>query len=603
MKLKHFSKTVVGLVRKANEDHIGSLTNDQTNGNGDIFVVCDGMGGHVGGATASQKAVECILEYFCNDPHSNPILALEKAISFANEQIYLISRENSDLDGMGTTCTALLQKDDNIYIAHVGDSRIYLNTDGKLYRITKDHSFVQKLVDAGQLSDSDMEKHPRKNELTRALGISGVVEVEVSEKPLIVKNGDKFLMCSDGLCGLVNDPTISLVINKENGLNVVEELIQLALNAGGNDNISVDFIEVLSSPHFYTEFKDQTNKRSNLSETQVFDSSTFKKNRSFVYLLNRYKYYALSFILFIILSIYIIPVDFFSFNQNQNLSPSLNSNQENIPSSVIDSTSIDTFAKQEDSVSSVKKLEIDSKNNNLDLEDKVQTLKEKKEQNPIEEKKNSQIANEEFEKVQKTIDQNKRVINIEEENALKKSISEARLLIEKIKKITNTNNIYKEYIELEINSLNNSLETNSISAINNKYQELKKQKKELENRISIEKESNIQFKRYLWDIKKCGIEKQSHYGKGLMYDYELDDNEINKIYSNENKEIISLIKKGYELSDQKEKIVKKEKENEIIVDYKVFFTLGTFNKNKTLFNRFKECFDETSKIYVLKKTN
>ena len=139
--------------------------------------------------------------------------------SFANEQIYVLSQDNPELKGMGTTCTALLQRDDNVYIAHVGDSRIYLNTDNKLYRVTKDHSFVQKLVDAGQLSDSEMETHPRKNELTRALGISIEVEVEVSEKPLIVKNGDKFLMCSDGLCGLVNDPTISNAINKEKGFD------------------------------------------------------------------------------------------------------------------------------------------------------------------------------------------------------------------------------------------------------------------------------------------------------------------------------------------------------------------------------------------------
>jgi len=84
MDLKHFAKTVVGLVRKANEDYIGSSTNQETNGNGDIFVVCDGMGGHVGGAIASKTAVECILEYFKSDTHPNPILALEKAISFAN---------------------------------------------------------------------------------------------------------------------------------------------------------------------------------------------------------------------------------------------------------------------------------------------------------------------------------------------------------------------------------------------------------------------------------------------------------------------------------------------------------------------------------------
>ncbi|MDC0117742.1 Stp1/IreP family PP2C-type Ser/Thr phosphatase, partial [Flavobacteriaceae bacterium] len=309
MDLKHFSKTVVGLVRKANEDYIGFLTNDQTNGNGDIFVVCDGMGGHVGGATASKKAVECILEYFKNETHPNPILALEKAISFANEQIFLFSQDNPVLKGMGTTCTALLQKDDNVYIAHVGDSRIYLNTDSKLYRVTKDHSFVQKLVDAGQLADSEMENHPRKNELTRALGISSNVEVEVSEKPLIVKNGDKFLMCSDGLCGLVNDPTISHIINKEKGFKAVEELIQLALNAGGNDNISVGIIDVVSSPHLKTVFKDQTNNRSNLLETQVFDASAFKKDRNLFYILNRYKYYVLSFVIITILSIYLFSSD------------------------------------------------------------------------------------------------------------------------------------------------------------------------------------------------------------------------------------------------------------------------------------------------------
>ena len=309
MDLKHFAKTVVGLVRKANEDYIGSSTNQETNGNGDIFVVCDGMGGHVGGAIASKTAVECILEYFKSDTHPNPILALEKAISFANEQIYVLSQNDPDLKGMGTTCTALLQKDDKVYIAHVGDSRIYLNTDNKLYRVTKDHSFVQKLVDAGQLEDSEMETHPRKNELTRALGISATVEVEVSENPLLVKNGDKFLMCSDGLCGLVNDPTISYVINKESANSAVGELIQLAENAGGNDNISVDIIEVVSSPHLKTVFKDQTNKIGNLSETQVLDVTSIKSDHKFLTILKAFKYYIISFSLIVTLSIYLFPGD------------------------------------------------------------------------------------------------------------------------------------------------------------------------------------------------------------------------------------------------------------------------------------------------------
>ena len=351
MKLKHFSKTVIGLVRKANEDHIGSLTNDQTNGNGDVFVVCDGMGGHVGGATASKKAVECILEYFKNDTHPNPILALEEAISFANEQIFSLSQDNPELNGMGTTCTALLQKDDNVHIAHVGDSRIYLNTDSKLYRVTKDHSFVQKLVDAGQLADSEMENHPRKNELTRALGISSNVEVEVSKKPLIVKNGDKFLMCSDGLCGLVNDPTISHVINKEKGFEAVDELIQLALNAGGNDNISVDIIEVVSSPHLKTVFKDQANNNSNLSETQVFDASTFKKDRNLPYVLNRYKYYVLSFLIIIMSSIYLISSDLLGLTPPSTSNP----NEGNTGLSSIDSTNINPLVNQEGNSTPAKK--------------------------------------------------------------------------------------------------------------------------------------------------------------------------------------------------------------------------------------------------------
>ena len=191
IKLNHFPKSVIGLVRKANEDSIGSLTNKQTNGNGDIFVVCDGMGGHVGGATASQTAVKCILQYFEQEVNPNPIVALEKAISFANQQIFGLAQQDPNLKGMGTTCTVLLSKEAKIYIAHVGDSRIYINTDNKLYRITKDHSFVQKLVDVGQLEDSEMENHPRKNELTKALGIGANVEVEVAENAILAKSGDK----------------------------------------------------------------------------------------------------------------------------------------------------------------------------------------------------------------------------------------------------------------------------------------------------------------------------------------------------------------------------------------------------------------------------
>ena len=299
MKLNHFSKSVIGLVRKANEDSIGSLTNNQTNGNGDIFVVCDGMGGHVGGATASQTAIKCILQYFEQEVNPNPIVALEKAISFANQQIFGLAQQDPSLKGMGTTCTVLLCKKDKIYIAHVGDSRIYINTDNKLYRITKDHSFVQKLVDAGQLEDSEMETHPRKNELTKALGIAANVEVEVAENPILPKSGDKFLMCSDGLCGLVNDLTIANTINNTVGLDAVNELIQLAENAGGNDNISVDIIDIIQSPHSKTIFKDQGNK--SFTATQVLDIPTKKGDMKLLTIFKKYQVYILSSLLILLL--------------------------------------------------------------------------------------------------------------------------------------------------------------------------------------------------------------------------------------------------------------------------------------------------------------
>ena len=665
MELKHFSKTVVGLVRKANEDYIGSLTNEQTNGNGDIFVVCDGMGGHVGGATASKKAVECILEYFKNETHSNPILALEKAISFAKEQIYVLSQDNLELKGMGTTCTALLQRDDNVYIAHVGDSRIYLNTDNKLYRVTKDHSFVQKLVDAGQLSDSEMETHPRKNELTRALGISIEVEVEVSEKPLIVKNGDKFLMCSDGLCGLVNDPTISNAINKEKGFDAVEELIQLALNAGGNDNISVDIIEVVNSPHLKTVFKDQTNtNNANLSQTQVFDPSTFKKDRNLVYTLNRYKYYVLSFILLVILVVYLVPSDVLEINQSNNSDSLGTLKEENKTFPAKDSMNIESLDNQRDNSNStqtiknslkiyndveeeeyseIAKVEPNTRaNEKVEEKAKAEEKKIKLKDNTIKDilneakdflntiktkKQNFQGKKEEYSfinfgialKTLKESVENKKTDNLKQDidnlnsewikieqeydQTIKSEIEKGQKIISELEKITNKNKVYQEYIKIQKEELEDSFETKNISIIKSKYEELIKQKKELYNRISIEKENNIQLERYLWDLNSCGIKKPSHYGAGFMYVYEQDDNEINKTYLKEIKEIKSLTEKGYELSIKKEKTLKKDRENEVIVNYKVFFTKERF-KNKTSFDRFSKCYNENvNKIYVLKKLN
>ena len=260
MKFNYFSKTVVGLVRKANEDSIGSITKpNELSLN--LRIVCDGMGGHIGGAKASKIAVESIQEYFLNNPNPVPQIALKEAITFANLQIFASAQAEPEFKGMGTTCAVLLEIEGLIYIAHVGDSRIYIHTDHKLYRVTKDHSYVQDLVDKGEITDQQMETHPNKNQLTRALGIADRVEVDVVSKPILAKSGDYFMLCSDGLSGLINDRMINSVLKTEDSIEtMVNNLITMAEAAGGHDNISVDLIEILESEHIKTQFVNKNNE-------------------------------------------------------------------------------------------------------------------------------------------------------------------------------------------------------------------------------------------------------------------------------------------------------------------------------------------------------
>lgn len=288
MKLNYFSKTVIGLVRKANEDSIGSIVKPNKY-NLNLRIVCDGMGGHIGGAKASKIAVQSIQEYFTNNPNPVPQIALKEAIGFANIQIYGSAQAEPEFKGMGTTCTVLLEIEGLIYIAHVGDSRIYIHTDKKLYRITKDHSYVQELVDKGEITDQQMETHPKKNQLTRALGISDEVEVEVVSKPILAKTGDYFMLCSDGLNGLINDRMINSVLKTNVSIEtMVNNLITMAESAGGHDNISVDLIEVFESEHIKTQFVNKNNEDLIDTKTQQFviDKKT-KPNTTLSFLKNK----------------------------------------------------------------------------------------------------------------------------------------------------------------------------------------------------------------------------------------------------------------------------------------------------------------------------
>ncbi len=269
MKFNHFGITHLGKVRGNNEDFYGSA---QTI-NGYVFIVCDGMGGHAAGEIASAIATKSAIYYLNSKKYDNPIIAVYGAIQFANQKIIAEAANSPQHAGMGTTITLALIVEENLYIAHVGDSRIYLVSDNKLIRLTSDHSFVQNLVNQGVISEEEASHHPKKNQLSRALGINPNVEVTVSNEPIHLKKGDQILLCTDGLTGLVNDLTIHAILtNKKFTIEQKgEELINLANNAGGIDNITLIIIEVTES----------SNKKSNysnykISVNQVPKSSTNK---------------------------------------------------------------------------------------------------------------------------------------------------------------------------------------------------------------------------------------------------------------------------------------------------------------------------------------
>ncbi len=263
IKIEQTGLTDIGNVRKANEDTFGFIEGKI----GPIFTVCDGMGGHVGGATASQIAVKCILEYLSTSDLRVPSVEINNAIVLANQEILETAVANPELKGMGTTCTVMLVINDSIHIGHVGDSRIYLLSDNKLHRISKDHSFVQNLVDSGAISDSEAENHPRKNELTRALGVRSMVEPTTNSNPICPKQGDVFMLCSDGLSGLVNDSEMQNILNQNPQLDsAAQALIMAAKQAGGHDNITVQIARVIESPYKKSLFPDFSPKE-NLSKT------------------------------------------------------------------------------------------------------------------------------------------------------------------------------------------------------------------------------------------------------------------------------------------------------------------------------------------------
>lgn len=240
------SRTDVGCKRAANEDNMGQL--DTINGR--VVVVCDGMGGHVGGATASKIAVETILEFLNGQRFDDVREGMGMAIDAANKSILTYTGTHPELTGMGSTCVLLVIRDGLVYIAHVGDSRIYLIRNRIITQLTKDHSYVQMLVDSGEITKEQAEHHPRKNEITNALGLPNMTPATIKEDAIVPEAGDCFLLCSDGLSGPVEEKTINKIVS-DHTIRVQQRadiLIEKARENGGPDNITAQIVEFVMAP-------------------------------------------------------------------------------------------------------------------------------------------------------------------------------------------------------------------------------------------------------------------------------------------------------------------------------------------------------------------
>jgi protein phosphatase len=234
-----------GLKRSDNQDAFGHFPNASLNpdeSGGLLFVVADGMGGHRGGREASQMAVDILGREFYKNATEPPDRRLRSAFETVNLEIFERAQGDPDLEGMGTTCTALVIAGDQILIGHVGDSRAYRISDGSIEQLTEDHSYVGEMVRQNLITPERAELHPQRNVLMRAFGARDDVEVDlmtgIEQRP-----GDRYLLCSDGLTGVPVE-VIKETILGGTPQEAAEQLVSIANDAGGHDNVTVQIIEL-----------------------------------------------------------------------------------------------------------------------------------------------------------------------------------------------------------------------------------------------------------------------------------------------------------------------------------------------------------------------
>lgn len=232
--------TDVGKIRKINEDSFRFYNCNKYS----YAIVADGMGGHLAGEVASKMAVESISRYIdenINDEldHFQVKALLSTAFAEANGKIYGYSCENESVMGMGTTATMCMVRDGFLIYAHIGDSRAYMIGD-EIIQITNDHSYVQELVKLGQITPEQAKTHPRRNYITRAMGVEETVKTDTGIKTY---SGEKILICSDGLHGKTDDCELFEIISGNTAKDSVNKLINIANERGGEDNITAVIME------------------------------------------------------------------------------------------------------------------------------------------------------------------------------------------------------------------------------------------------------------------------------------------------------------------------------------------------------------------------
>jgi protein phosphatase len=237
----------VGCQRQNNEDATSywePKTDDEFQQKGRLAVVADGMGGYEGGQEASRLAVETIEDIYGKEAANGPRNALLKGFQVAHERIREYADAHPEFQGMGTTCTALALNDLSLYFAHVGDSRLYLVRDENILRLTRDHSYVGRLVESGVLRSDEAEHHPQRHILTAALGAGSDVAADSPTNPLALENGDILILCTDGLWSLVQEAEMLSIVISRDATSACAELVKLARQRSGPDNITVQILRL-----------------------------------------------------------------------------------------------------------------------------------------------------------------------------------------------------------------------------------------------------------------------------------------------------------------------------------------------------------------------